>query len=126
MVPATKRVLAQLSREHAAVEDVVLDGFEQLNGRLRAALEQLSLTGPVAFIETEYFAGVGSQAAALFGGGNLSVVETSPEEIVPHRQAINIVLRELGVHCSLPGQDEFDAVGLGQFRDMNEWELSPA
>lgn len=80
---------------------------------------------PLAYFETEYHGGAGSQAAAAWAGG---VVVAGPflqadEDCgkgEPSEWPINRVLRHLGVVRS-KREDEFDAVGLGRWRNNEDW-----
>ncbi len=75
----------------------------------------LSESRKLAYIEAEYFGGQGSQASLQFANGLL----VDPPLL--NAEAINQVLRWLGVHCA-DDLDEFDTVGLGVHRDTEEWE----
>lgn len=68
--------------------------------------------------KAEFWGGSGEQAHVLFKDG---VAQGLP---VVAKDAINQALRILGI---LPGrhQDEFDAVGLGRFRDTQDWAVEP-
>jgi hypothetical protein len=74
----------------------------------------MSITGPVAYIEAEFFGGSGGQSAAVWSRGS----ETMPP--IHSRDAINQALRFLGVQIG-NAQDEFDALGLGRHRDTRHW-----
>ena len=77
--------------------------------------------GPVAWVETDYFGGNGSQSAAAWVGGEAVVGPSkSGAETGPPDGAINLALRCIGVTCG-EGGDEFDAIGLGWYRDNEEW-----
>ena len=67
-----------------------------------------------AVIETDYFGGVGDQAAAVYRGDK-EVMAPAVGAVGP----INQALRHLGVQAAA-GTDEFDAVGLGRFRDLHD------
>lgn len=67
-----------------------------------------------AIIETDYFGGLGEQAAVVYQGQT----EIMPPEVAGGGP-INKALRHLGV-VAQPGLDEFDTVGLGDFRDFDE------
>lgn len=69
----------------------------------------------VAFIETDYFGGAGEQRARVKKG----------REIILRRGEINEALRLLGVTGDA-NKDEFDKVGLGQWRNNEDWvEFGP-
>lgn len=74
-------------------------------------LQPYSKNGMLAYLETDYFGGVGTQAGVLFENGERIEGPTDKEGI------INQILRKMGV-CIEPGKDEFDSVGLGNYRHM--------
>jgi len=99
-----------------------------LSEALQRALIQAADDGKLAYIETNYFGGTGSQAAAVFSAGRIVMRSSIPIGRQPaHRDApINTALRALGVEA-LAGEDEFDSIGLGRFRDLEslgleEWD----
>lgn len=96
-----------------------LDGFRSLSDGLQAALLMAVGEDTLAYIETEYFGGSGSQAAAVFRDGAIVLRVVLPEGRKPAQSddPINSALRMLGVSGTLNG-DEFTAVGLDRFRDL--------
>lgn len=78
-------------------------------------LRAIALESLFAVIETNYFGGNGDQAAAVYQGGR-EIMAPAVATIGP----INAALRHLGVQASA-GLDEFDTVGLGRFRDFDEF-----
>jgi hypothetical protein len=88
-----------------------------------AWLAALARRGPVAYVEAEYWAGIGWQAAAVWQDGGLvlgPLFDTNdPEERARGRLAapaprgpINLALERLGVRPA-PGTDAFATVRLG-------------
>jgi hypothetical protein len=77
------------------------------NAARRAA--RLSDAGPVAWVEAEYFGGVGEQHAVVWRHGVGEEVGT-----------INAALQALGVRRS-GDHDEFDTLGLGRYRATADW-----
>jgi hypothetical protein len=75
--------------------------------------------GPLAYLETNYFGGAGSQVAGAWRDGEVRALEYST-----HTGPIDAALRVLGV-TPAPGQDAFDALGLGAFRHMDEFDPPP-
>lgn len=66
-----------------------------------------------AVIATDYFGGLGGQAAAAYHGDRVVLEPSSAQN------SINTALRRLGV--TLEGdKDEFDTIGLGAFRDTRD------
>ena len=123
MVPATSRLLEALDARYSSSGGREFEGFVHLRGGLVALLQELSHQGPIVYVETDYFAGVGSQAGATFVDGEPTVVEIESEvRPVPRTMgAINSALRALGV-IRTKNLDEFDSIGLGRFRSMDDWE----
>lgn len=76
-------------------------------------LQEYSVHTKLAYIETDYFGGVGTQAGVLYENGCVSVK--------PHsgKGTINQLLKELGVWCE-PDKDAFDSLNLGRYRHMPE------
>jgi len=99
-----------------------MEGFDYLTSAIVLELEERSRRDKLAYFETEYFGGKGSQAAILFENGKqkFPAIFTNDMDIwQPNdERAINIILREFGVY-KLTGKDEFDSVGLSYFRSMD-------
>jgi hypothetical protein len=103
-----------------------LDGFWKASEGFGRALAACSASGPVAFVEAEYFGGTGEQSAMVWDAGqvvlghlHLAAGASIPAVGTPISQA----LRRLGVITG-EHQDEFDAVGLGRHRDTEDWLAS--
>ncbi|MYM28910.1 hypothetical protein GTP58_11305 [Duganella sp. CY15W] len=77
-------------------------------------LNSLRTAGRIAYIEAEYFGGEGTQAHILIDkdGEVKTAIATS--------DAINEALKWLGVPSGGKA-DEFDTIGLGRYRDTNDW-----
>ncbi len=98
-------------------------GFWKLPSGFDCVLADWSATGPIGYIEADYFGGVGSQRAALWTDrrltfGPLSFAEGRewPAEGSP----ISQVLARLGVDRT-GHYDEFAAAGLADHRDTEDW-----
>lgn len=91
------------------------DEFMLLTDGFRGLLQSMSRDGQLAYVETEYFGGVGGQGATVFRDG----VEIMP----PKWQTtgpINEALELIGVHRVGTG-DRFDAIGFGVVRDNDDF-----
>ena len=100
--------------------------FYYLSSSLDKILIEESRNKKLAYIETDYFGGVGSQAAILYENGLVALepLKTKDEwnsvteayiQIPNGVRAINFVLNRMGVVCQ--GKlDEFDSIQLGQHR----------
>jgi hypothetical protein len=88
--------------------------FTNLPEELVPHLRALSRGGRVAYVEAEYFGGVGEQRCIVWEGG--AVLEEPAESA----HAINDALRSLGVEPA-EGADRFDTLGLGRHRSVEDW-----
>ncbi len=82
----------------------------------------LSRLAAVAYVETEYFGGMGTQAAATYIAGVPTVAgrHTNETGVETDSLAINEALAAIGVRRK--GQmDEFDTIGLGRYRHTEDW-----
>ncbi|MER6357769.1 hypothetical protein ABT186_39740 [Streptomyces sp. NPDC001634] len=94
-----------------------------LPGGIGRLLADWSAAGPVAYVEAEYFGGVGEQHAAVWVTGPSCWVRSARPEGEPFAAAgspISQALRRLGV-VAAPSQDEFSTVGLGRHRYNERW-----
>lgn len=98
-------------------------GFWRLPGGFGTLLAQWSAAGPIAYVEAEYFGGVGEQRAAVWADGALELGpldEPTKKRFSRAVSPISQALRRLGARRSL-GEDEFEAVGLDRHRNNEDW-----
>lgn len=76
---------------------------------------RLSHAGAVAYVETEYFGGIGTQTAAVWDCGVQRMPLTTADAGV-----INAALHLLGVRPDA-ATDEFAAVGFDRVRSNDDW-----
>jgi hypothetical protein len=98
-------------------------GFWRLPGGFGAVLASWSEQGPVAYVEAEYFGGVGEQSAVVWDRASIVLGPLTWPEGQPRPAAgspISQALRLLGV-VAAPGGDEFDAAGMIRHRDTARW-----
>ncbi len=99
----------------AAGRGSFVQGKEAAQGVFREqakkALEGAARPGPLAYIETDYAGGVGTQAGVLLERGKVVLGPVEGEGTV------NRLLNAIGV-WHRPGEDEFDALSLGRYRHM--------
>ena len=77
-------------------------------------MRALSRGSTIAYMETEYFGGEGFERSAVFRDAHVIL---GP---LDGAGAVNGALRALGI-AAKPGQEEFDVVGLGRHRSLEEW-----
>jgi len=119
MVPLTEAWLQHVQQTAAAFEgrgNVAAETtpFEFLTATVDLWIRALSIGSAVAYVETEYFAGEGFERAAVWRDG---APVLGP---LDGAGAINRALRFLGVVAEA-GREEFDVVGLGRHRSLEEW-----
>lgn len=104
-VPVFDELLDAISKSAGVPSANTEDGFVHFGGVLPSVLQAASAKAPVAYVETDYFGGSGSQIATVYEGG----VRTK------ERCTVNQALAVLGVH-GVDEQDEWDVVGLANHR----------
>ncbi len=116
MVPLSEALLREIQREWGGSQGSTrIQGvFEFLTPPVERWVRAISEGSALAYIETEYFGGEGFERSAVFRD---SQVVLGP---LDGAGAINGALRALGV-AARPGQEEFDVVGLGRHRSLEEW-----
>jgi hypothetical protein len=107
--------------------------FQCLTPAVAGFASEVSRCSSVAYIETEYFGGIGGQAAIVYSGGRIGLAATSKSprrgdisrsiRLEMRDYPINRALAYLGVEQTSP-IDLFDSLGLGTFRTNEDW-LSP-
>ncbi|WP_371655920.1 MULTISPECIES: hypothetical protein [unclassified Streptomyces] len=98
-------------------------GFWRLPGGFDKRLAGWSAAGVVAYVEAEYFGGVGEQRAAVWAEGAVVLGPLHVPEDQPFGSAGNPIsqaLRRLGVVAGA-ATDEFAAVGLHRHRRSEDW-----
>jgi hypothetical protein len=115
LVPLTSPLLVHVESQYPGRDVGPSRTCRMLTGALARFARRLSSTGPVAYIETDYFGGHGDQAATVFLRGQ-RVLRRPRAAIGP----INDALALLGVATS-PLGDAFDTVGLGRYRQTGSW-----
>jgi hypothetical protein len=90
-----------------------LPRFEKLSPQVEEWARR-PLTDPVAYVEAEFFGGLGGQSAVVWQGGERILGPLHAAD------AINQALRVLGVSPA-GAHDEFDAVDLGRHRKTAAW-----
>jgi hypothetical protein len=78
---------------------------------------------PLAYVEADYFGGVGTQGAAVWDSGRLAFGPVFIGEAVPVPASgtpISQALARLGVARG-GHHDEFEAAGLDRERDTEDW-----
>lgn len=98
-------------------------GFRRLPAGFEKTLALWSAGGPVAYVEAEYFGGVGEQRAAVWDGGTLALTPLHVDEDEPFPSAgspVSQALRRLGVVTNAD-EDEFSAVRLDRHRHSEAW-----
>ena len=128
MIPVTKELLDELEIEFADEIDTSStapssEEFSYLMNGLHALLCEISRRTPVAYIETDYFGGDGSQSGAAYVDG--SQVAASSDRKTPSDRddksswPINRALSYLGIRTTI-FNDAFDKLDLRRFRMIDD------
>lgn len=112
MLPVTPQFLDSMGQGTAP--NKFFDSFHYLSQPLAEACSSLSQFGIVAYVEAEFFGGVGQQVVVAWENQQIAM---GPLE---DAGAINKALRLFGVKRGRGG-DEFDSVDLGRHRETEEW-----
>ena len=115
MVPATESLIDAIYESQDDTNEFGPDGYVYLDARFAVFLRELSQTGRVSYIETDYVGGTGTQSAATWDQGRC--VGSNPQR----SGAINEALRFLGASVE-DAHDEFEALGLNRYRRMDDFE----
>lgn len=109
MIPITDALYEELGG------DGEVDTFYRLAPGVEEWAQRISQHSIVAYIEAEYFGGVGGQSTVAWSNGSRVLGPIQAQD------AINQSLRLLGVSAADIAGDEFDAVGLGAYRSTDDW-----
>lgn len=130
LVPLTDRLKSSLRAGRPA--DVRVEGFYELTEAIAGLASDLSTSGRVLYVHSEFHGGEGLQAVL---GWERAAVSFGPLfTVTPHEtaedwymvasgkeMAINTGLRWVGVRARPPAIDEFSAAGLDRHRWTEEW-----
>lgn len=126
MLPITDAVAREIAPGRTSIEPENLRIPDMAAGVANIA-EELSRSGPVAYISTEYFGGAGGQDVVVWDGGRviLQLSDGSEGSIAWPNSPVSQALRTIGVKAE-DGKDEFDTVGLGTHRSTDRWATAHA
>lgn len=94
--------------------------FRFMNDWITQILKATSFVSLIAYVEADYFGGIGHQAAVLWKDGKITLGPLWDETSPLRRKPINRVLKRMGVKLE-EHIDQFDAVGLGAHRWTDDW-----
>lgn len=112
MILMTDRLLCDVEELAEVSDKAVFPELERFTEAVGELMERYSFHTKLAYIETDYFGGAGTQGGVLYENGR---VGAAPR--VDGSGVINALLSELGVWRG-SGKDEFDSLGLGKYRRM--------
>jgi hypothetical protein len=115
MIVVTKELCEEVAAKYFCDENEPYKEFTMLSSSLAKWAKELSNLTPVAYLEAEYFGGVGAQSAIVWDKSNLTLGPLSGEA-----GPINKALQFLGAQA-VGVQDEFDSIGLGRNRSTENW-----
>ncbi len=112
MVLMTDKLLRDVEELAEVSDEIVFPELDRFTEAVRELMERYSFHTKLAYIETDYFGGAGTQGGVLYENGCAAAAPSVAETGV-----INALLSELGVWRE-PGKDEFDSLGLSKYRRM--------
>ena len=108
MVPILKDLEDQIGNSEK------VNGFGTLSNKLEECALKISNGGLLAYVEAEFFGGLGSQSALAWENGERCFGPVHVDS------AINQILKIFKVEVE-KATDEFEAVGLGKHRKTEDW-----
>ena len=114
LIPLTDKLASELSKGNEVGKVQLLPELQTASAGAILLAQRLSQNGKVAYLEAEFFGGVGGQAST--GWQNEELI-FQPRQAV---NAINQALQWLGVLRDQE-HDEFDMIGLGRHRNTEAW-----
>ncbi len=99
-----------LKRSGKAADASDFPELDYFDASVKELMENYSQGAKLAYVETDYFGGAGTQAGILYENGKPAAPKSG-------EGAINALLKELGVRRD-PDKDEFDMLDLGKYRRM--------
>lgn len=123
MVPLVDELCNELAfTPEAGNPESADEGFSSLGSNAEHVLADLSRIAPVAYIYTEYFGGVGDQAAVAFVDGSLATRNHGSKRALAWSSTVGPINSALAVLGVVRGgdEDEFAALALWRYRDTDE------
>jgi len=122
LVPITSQAEQDLAASEFSALDPSPPLAEEMAPGVAALAAKLSFNGPVVYAATFLHGGTGAQDALVWNAGELTLSlqenEDNPSEWP--NSSISRALRQIGVKAE-EGEDEFDAIGLGNHRSNKGW-----
>ena len=124
LLPITDVLMKQFRSHSAGIFSFKKPPIAEIPCGLLNLIFEISQLVPVAYITTEYFGGSGGQDAAAWKKGKLLF---SPSSVGYEKEwpnsSISQALRAIGVIAEI-NKDEFDSLGLGNYRETHKWAES--
>jgi hypothetical protein len=129
LIPNINELFDEITNHRQSKMNEEFEIFDKISGALISHAENLSHKGPIAYIETNYFGGIGTQSAVVWSETRIIYGPCQSETKWVNGQhvtkpagetAINRALRLMGVQQE-NAFDEFDAIELGKFRNNEDW-----
>ena len=118
LIPLTEELFEAVNKGSEGNYEAEERHFTYLSTQIARWLQWLSVGTTIAYVEADYFGGLGTQCAVAWKDGVEVLPPTKAEGKA--KGAINHALGLLGVRAAV-GKDEFDTVDLGRHRKMEDW-----
>lgn len=116
MIPLTEALKDDIE-ELIGMPSMAYDCFHKLSDSIVQMIKDARCADKVAYVETEFFGGVGEQAAIVWENGDIIY---GPEFADNCSQPINRALKILGVRI-IKSPDEFEEINLHWIRSTEKW-----
>ena len=129
MLPVLDTLRQEAATIYPSQETESFAEFYDLTDSVAQLGAQMSQQTPVAYIETEYWGGDGTQAAIVWHQRKVILRPYTRQldwrqdrvtKLAVRRGPISIALNRMGVELD-EELDEYDALGLGRFRSNEDW-----
>ncbi len=104
--------IAELMETESESGEPCFPELDYFDVSVKELMERYSFRTKLAYIETDYFGGFGTQSGVLYENGKIAVAPKSGEG------TINALLKELGIWRT-SDKDEFDMLELWKYRRMD-------
>ncbi|QGQ96589.1 hypothetical protein EHS13_17765 [Paenibacillus psychroresistens] len=110
IIPLTDELFDEVNENRS----VSIKNYKYFTDRIGLFCSNISMISKIAYVEAEYFGGIGSQNGIVWDKEKVFFEETLSDN------AINKALEILGIKKS-KDKDEFDTVGFGRHRNVDDW-----
>jgi hypothetical protein len=123
LLPLTDDLQAEINLRPANLEELPDAPLKEISAALHQLAHKISTHAPVAYVATFYFGGDGGQEAVAWDSEKVifSPLSIGYGCVEWPNSSISQALRAIGVSRIDERHDEFDSIGLGNYRETHRW-----